>query len=413
MWKWTNPKDIQLLILDGDSLEEDYLTYSYTINDKKIKTIIVTKKSKALVYENFKKYYDTYNLIHEIIIKENCESYSIVSISRDILFLKSMMEYHIGTILVGSLKYDFLKNIPDYDVFNVEDIVQVLNYKRTGYGAEIFATYNDKNPDKNQKMSLLYCSESITLSDGREQNVDLYFGGRYYANKHMYILNDPLSYVVKKFKSRYVKAVDLFFDSACIHIARKEKIDYLTYIPLKPKDIEENKFDRFKSLKLPKLKKGNIRLDNLLKCTKDFSQKGNDLYVRREVVKGTFQIIANVDIENKTIVIVDDVFSTGSTIFEATKTLYEAGAKKVIAIILSVNQLTESSIEYKNLKCKVCGSNMKIRMKNNTGELFFGCENYMEHKDEKNTAKLVLGMDALKKKNKFEIFEIIDLLDEF
>lgn len=413
MWKWTNPKDIQLLILDGDSLEEDYLTYSYTINDKKIKTIIVTKKSKALVYENSKKYYDTYNLIHEIIIKENCESYSIVSISRDILFLKSMMEYHIGTILVGSLKYDFLKNIPDYDVFNVEDIVQVLNYKRTGYGAEIFATYNDKNPDKNQKMSLLYCSESITLSDGREQNVDLYFGGRYYANKHMYILNDPLSYVVKKFKSRYVKAVDLFFDSACIHIARKEKIDYLTYIPLKPKDIEENKFDRFKSLKLPKLKKGNIRLDNLLKCTKDFSQKGNDLYVRREVVKGTFQIIANVDIENKTIVIVDDVFSTGSTIFEATKTLYEAGAKKVIAIILSVNQLTESSIEYKNLKCKVCGSNMKIRMKNNTGELFFGCENYMEHKDEKNTAKLVLGMDALKKKNKFEIFEIIDLLDEF
>lgn len=215
-----------------------------------------------------------------------------------------MMEYHIGTILVGSLKYDFLKNIPDYDVFNVEGIVQVLNYKRTGYGAEVFATYNDKKP----KMSLLYCSESITLSDESEQNVDLYFGGRYYANKHMYILNDPLSYVVKKFKSRYVKAVDLFFDSACIHIARKEKIDYFTYIPLKPKDIKENKFDRFKSLKLPELKKGNIRLDNLLKCTKDFSQKGNDLYVRREVVKGTFQIIENVDIENRTIVIIDDVF---------------------------------------------------------------------------------------------------------
>lgn len=318
MWKWTNPKDIQLLILDGDSLEEDYLTYPYSIDNKKIKTIIVTKKSKSLVYKNSKKYYDTYNLIQEIIIDANCESYSIVSISRDILFLKSMMEYHIGTILVGSLKYDFLKNIPDYDVFNVEGIVQVLNYKRTGYGAEVFATYNDKKP----KMSLLYCSESITLSDESEQNVDLYFGGRYYANKHMYILNDPLSYVVKKFKSRYVKAVDLFFDSACIHIARKEKTDYFTYIPLKPKDIKENKFDRFKSLKLPELKKGNIRLDNLLKCTKDFSQKGNDLYVRREVVKGTFQIIENVDIENRTIVIIDDVFSTGSTIFEAAKTLY-------------------------------------------------------------------------------------------
>ena len=31
-------------------------------------------------------------------------------------------------------------------IFNVEGIVQVLNYKRTGYGAEVFATYNDKKP---------------------------------------------------------------------------------------------------------------------------------------------------------------------------------------------------------------------------------------------------------------------------
>lgn len=52
-------------------------------------------------------------------------------------------------------------------------------------------------------------------------------------------------------------------------------------------------------------------------------------------------------------------------------------------------------------------------MNNNTGELFFGCENYMEHEEEKNTGELIPGMNALKKKNKFEIYEIIDLLDEF
>lgn len=111
-----------------------------------------------------------------------------------------------------------------------------------------------------------------------------------------------------------------------------KKIDYFTYIPLKPKDIKENKFDRFKSLKLPELKKGNIRLDNLLKCTKDFSQKGNDLYVRREVVKGTFQIIENVDIENRTIVIIDDVFSTGSTIFEAEKHCMKQVQRKLLLL---------------------------------------------------------------------------------
>ncbi len=57
MWKWTNPKDIQLLILDGDSLEEDYLTYPYSIDNKKIKKIIVTKKSKSFLYKNSKKLY--------------------------------------------------------------------------------------------------------------------------------------------------------------------------------------------------------------------------------------------------------------------------------------------------------------------------------------------------------------------
>ena len=50
--------------------------------------------------------------------------------------------------------------------------------------------------------------------------------------------------------------------------------------------------------------------------------------MRREIVKGAFEVIK--DVENKTIVIIDDVFSSGSTILEAVKTLYEAGAKKLL-----------------------------------------------------------------------------------
>ena len=42
-------------------------------------------------------------------------------------------------------------------------------------------------------MSLLFCNESITLADGSERVVDLYFGGRYYANKHMYIFEIMVS----------------------------------------------------------------------------------------------------------------------------------------------------------------------------------------------------------------------------
>lgn len=408
MWKWTRPDNIQLLILDGDTLEEEFLTYPYSKDGKIIKKIIVTKTDKLISYENSIMYFDLYDLIQEVMEKEKCESYSIISISKDILFLKSMIEYHIGTILVGNLIHDFLKNIPDYDVLTIKQIVEVLNYDRKGYCVEIFATYESSK----KTMSLLFCNESITLADGSERVVDLYFGGRYYANKHMYILNDPLSHIVKQFKSRYVKVVDLFFDLACRYIAQIENVDSFTYIPLKPADIKEGKFDRFNNLKLIGLKKENMQLDTFLRCIKDFSQKGNDLYVRREIVKGAFEVIK--DVENKTIVIIDDVFSTGSTILEAVKILYEAGAKKVIAVLLSVNQLTESSIKYKNLKCNICGSNMKLRMNKSSGQLFFGCENYQEHENDKSsTIDLLSGMDTLKEINKLEVVDIVDLQDEF
>lgn len=408
MWKWTRPDNIQLLILDGDTLEEEFLTYPYSKDGKIIKKIIVTKTDKLISYENSIMYFDLYDLIQEVMEKEKCESYAIISISKDILFLKSMIEYHIGTILVGNLIHDFLKNIPDYDVLTIKQIVEVLNYDRKGYCAEIFATYESSK----KTMSLLFCNESITLADGSERVVDLYFGGRYYANKHMYILNDPLSHIVKQFKSRYVKVVDLFFDLACRYIAQIENVDSFTYIPLKPADIKEGKFDRFNNLKLIGLKKENMQLDTFLRCIKDFSQKGNDLYVRREIVKGAFEVIK--DVENKTIVIIDDVFSTGSTILEAVKILYEACAKKVIAVLLSVNQLTESSIKYKNLKCNICGSNMKLRMNKSSGQLFFGCENYQEHENGKSsTIDLLSGMDTLKEINKLEVVDIVDLQDEF
>lgn len=151
MWKWTRPDNIQLLILDGDTLEEEFLTYPYSKDDKVIKTVVVTKSDKLTGHKNSIKFFDFYDLIQEIIGKEKCESYSIISISIDILFLKSMMEYHIGTIPVGTLIYDFLKNIPDYTVQNINSIEKILNLDTKGYGAEIFATYNSSR----NKMPLL------------------------------------------------------------------------------------------------------------------------------------------------------------------------------------------------------------------------------------------------------------------
>ena len=181
----------------------------------------------------------------------------------------------------------------------------------------------------------------------------------------------------------------------------------MTYVPLKPK---ENKYDRFVGLKLEKNSKDGMKLQRVLEFNKNFSQKGNNFYRRKENVKGAFNVIS--DINGKNIIVIDDVYSTGSTIEEAIKTLYENGANKVLAVLLAVNQMTESNIEYQNLKCGECGNEMKLR-KNKKGELFFGCTAYYRHKAISTTMDLKQGLNLLKDKNKLEVTNDRDLEDEY
>lgn len=181
----------------------------------------------------------------------------------------------------------------------------------------------------------------------------------------------------------------------------------MTYIPLKP---GESKYDRFVGLKLEKNSIDGMKLQQILEFKKSFSQKGNNLSMRKENVKGAFNVIS--DVKDKNIIIIDDVYSTGSTIEEAIKTLYENGANKVFAILLAVNQMTESNIKYQNLKCRLCGKEMKLKMSKD-GKLFFGCSAYNQHKELPPTINLKHGLKSLKDKNKLEVTTVRDLEDEY
>ena len=409
MWKWTDSQNIKAIILDGNSLDDEYLSFPYHQYIQNINVFIVQDayRVRPLRYD-YIEYYDIPTLLQEILEKAKCSSFSVISISHNPLFLKEMMQNHIGTVLIGELKKEFLKNTPDFTNVSLKSLPNILLNKRMGYGAEVFSTYNKAR----RTMSLLRCESKIELSNHTFKTVELYFGGRYYAKRHEYLLNDPLSFVVRGFKQQYIESVDLFFESAIQFIRKKENVDILTSIPLKPHDIDIQKFDRFSSLKLNHNSKDEIRLQKVLQCKKDFSQKGNDLFVRKESVIGAFEVIQ--DVKGKNIVIIDDVFSTGATMFEAIKTLYDAGANNVIGILLAVNQMTESSsLIYQNLTCPCCGSPMELRMNSKNGQIFFGCKEYQSHPEEKYTIDVAEGLDMLKKINQLTVTDVIDLEDEY
>ena len=133
--------------------------------------------------------------------------------------------------------------------------------------------------------------------------------------------------------------------------------------------------------------------------------------MRKETVKDAFSVA--LDVQGKNIIIIDDVYSTGSTIAEAIRTLYGNGANKVTAILLAVNQMTESFLEYQNLTCPICGNEMTLRMNNHNGKLFFGCKGYKQHPETSYTIDVEKGLSLLKDKNKLVVSDIIDLEDEY
>ena len=75
--------------------------------------------------------------------------------------------------------------------------------------------------------------------------------------------------------------------------------------------------------------------DCLIKTKKTIPQVELSDESRRENIKGTFVCGKNEKIRGKAILLVDDVYTTGSTMEECARVLKEAGAKEIIGVVVA------------------------------------------------------------------------------
>lgn len=400
MWKWTDDENIKAVILDLDSLTEEYIAYPFEQDIPQIKVFEVTKYkvTNQNTQHSQMEYFDIVDLLYSILKEADFDSTELVAISSDSNFLKEMMKNHIGTIYAGNIDIDKLRNTPD---FSNKSLNQVLSRDYFGYGAEVLAS-----DDKKQRKLLLQCYSDINLQSGETKVMQLIFGGRYYPLSRRYFIDDPLSVIIRDFKNKYNQIADIYYDGVITLLNKSTQIDFLTYVPPKPNDIASNKFNRFASLKLNACSNSGLVLKEIMKCNRDFSQKQYDAYHRSENVKGAFEVLS--DVKDKTVVVLDDIYSTGATINEIGRVLYEHGAKSVIAIFLAINQMTESiSQQFRHVKCPKCGADMKLIVRTDS-RLFFGCPNYPNCKGSMNCKE---GLRQLKKVNALRVEDLLDLED--
>lgn len=106
----------------------------------------------------------------------------------------------------------------------------------------------------------------------------------------------------------------------------------ITYIPTAPLRIRQRGYDQARLIARTVAQCTSSRLLPLLARNSDVRQVGATAQERRKQLDGAFRPINASAIQNASIILIDDVITTGSSMHEATKVLYEAGAAEVRGI---------------------------------------------------------------------------------
>ena len=120
----------------------------------------------------------------------------------------------------------------------------------------------------------------------------------------------------------------------CRDFVTESHIDLIIPVPLHPKRLRWRGFNQAVLLARQVSRVSNIPLDPFVLCrlreTPPQTQLGED--ERRTNVRGAFMLHPEKQIDNKNVLLVDDVYTSGATVNECSRTLTKGGAKQVYVL---------------------------------------------------------------------------------
>ncbi|MEW6455952.1 MAG: ComF family protein [Acidobacteriota bacterium] len=145
-----------------------------------------------------------------------------------------------------------------------------------------------------------------------------------------------LLFKFRKIKSLGGKLALFLYNSTKIDINFSE-IDFIIPVPLHKKRLKERGFNQSEliSKEINRMVNKKILNDVLVKRKNTIPQTLIDFNERKRNIHGAFQLKNAEVIKDKNILLVDDVYTTGSTIFECAKTLLKGNPKSISIITLA------------------------------------------------------------------------------
>ena len=181
------------------------------------------------------------------------------------------------------------------------------------------------------------CNNCIKIVNAISLNKIDYYGDRFFK-KHLYIFKyeDIIREKIIKFKFENEAYLYRTFAQAVLNnkenIKFIEEYDYLIPVPIHKRRKKQRGYNQSELIARAindNIKSIKLQTNILIKDKNIVPQSTLNQNERIENIKNVYKILNKEKIKNKKILILDDIFTTGSTVNECSRILKEAGAKKI------------------------------------------------------------------------------------
>ncbi|GHH97471.1 ComF family protein [Neobacillus kokaensis] len=199
----------------------------------------------------------------------------------------------------------------------------------------------EKKLEKIEGDTCRICSRPIPLLDVNFRHDDLChdcfrwekdeeWAGFLTKNHSLFLYNDFLKEVIARFKFRGDYVLAMVFASYVKELIKINEADLVVPIPLSDERLYERGFNQAAAL----LRESDLPASEIL--TRVHSEKqSKKSRTERIHLPQVFKVIPDADIQEKRIILFDDIYTTGSTLRHAAKLLKQAGAASIESITLA------------------------------------------------------------------------------
>lgn len=187
------------------------------------------------------------------------------------------------------------------------------------------------------------CGRPIKIKGSKQldchncKNRSFYFNRAWAACKYENVIKECLHSFKYKRKLHLLRLLSELMHNFTKEFIEIDKIDLLCAVPLSRSKLREREFNQSQLLAEEIAKKFNKKIskNNLRKVVPTPAQAKLKRDERLSNLKNVFKIKEPSLFKGKSILLIDDVFTTGSTMNECSRVLKETGAKKIYGLVLA------------------------------------------------------------------------------